>query len=78
MRRQLFYDPSTLNQLTPRESIVLSAAKNDFPVNNIADSLCIPQPIVIRHLTNIVTKLYETDEYLAQKLRLSYELDSVH
>lgn len=75
MRRQLFYDPNTLRQLTPRESMVLSAAKNDQPVNDIADTLQIPQSTVVRHLSNIVNKLGETDKKLAHKLLFSYNLD---
>lgn len=76
MRRQLFYDPSTLKQLTPRETTVLSAAKKSQTVVDIAEDLQIPQPIVIRHLSNIIGKLYETDEKLARKLLFSYNLDS--
>jgi len=76
MRRTLFYDPNTLKQLTPRETIVLSAAKKKQTVGDIAEDLQIPQPIVLRHLSNIIDKLYETDVNLAQKLLFSYNLDS--
>jgi DNA-binding NarL/FixJ family response regulator len=75
MRRQLFYDPNTLNQLTPRETIVLSAAKNNQAIDDIAESLHIPQPIVIRHLSNIINKLRESDKNLAQQLLYSYNLN---
>lgn len=75
MQRRLFYDPNTLRQLTPRESIVLSAAKNNQPVDDIADSLQIPQSTVMRHLSNIVNKLAETDKKLAHKLLFSYDVE---
>ncbi len=74
MRRQLFYDPNTLKQLTPRETTVLSAAKNEQPIDDIAESLHIPQSIVVRHLFNIITKLRESDHKLAQQLVYSYNL----
>ncbi len=75
MRRQLFYDPLTLRQLTPREATVLSAAKDNKTIDDIAESLCIAQPVVMRHLSNIVSKLHETDVKLEQKLLFSYNLD---
>ena len=75
MQRRLFYDPHSLRQLTPRESIVLSAAKNNQPVDDIADTLEISQSTVVRHLSNIVNKLHETDKKLAHKLLFSYDLE---
>lgn len=75
MQHSLFYDPNSLRQLTPRESMVLSAAKNNRPVGDIADSLQIPQSTVVRHLSNIINKLGETDKKLARKLLFSYNLD---
>lgn len=75
MRRQLFYDPSTLRQLTPRESTVLSAAKRNQPITDIANSLEIPQSLVVRHLSNIVDKINKTDQQLAHQLLFSYNLD---
>ena len=75
MRRQLFYDPNTLKQLTPRESTVLSAAKRNQPIRDIANSLEIPQTLVIRHLSNIVFKINETDQQLAHQLLFAYNLD---
>jgi FixJ family two-component response regulator len=75
MRRQLFYDPNTLRQLTPRESTVLSAAKRNQPVRDIANSLKIPQTLVIRHLSNIVHKINDTDQQLAHRLLFAYNLD---
>jgi DNA-binding NarL/FixJ family response regulator len=75
MKRQLFYDPTTLRQLTPRESTVLSAAKTNQPVREIANSLEIPQSLVIRHLSNIVNKINETDEPLANRLLFAYNLN---
>jgi len=78
MRRQLFYNPGTLNQLTPRETMVLSAAKSNRPVDVIAISLDIPQSLVIRHLSNIINKLQESDKKLAHQLLFSYNLDSGH
>ena len=78
MRRQLFYDPGTLNLLTPRETMVLSAAKRNRPVDVIAISLDIPQSLVIRHLSNIINKLQESDKKSAHQLLFSYNLDSGH
>lgn len=75
MQRRLFYDPNSLRQLTPRESIVLSAAKKNQPVDDIADTLQIPQSTVVRHLSNIVNKLAETDKKMAHKLLFSYNLE---
>jgi len=75
MQCRLFYDPLTLRQLTPRESIVLSAAKKNQPVDDIAKTLQIPQSTVVRHLSNIVNKLVDTDKKLAHKLLFSYKLD---
>ena len=75
MQCRLFYDPLTLRQLTPRESIVLSAAKKNQPVDDIAETLQIPQTTVVRHLSNIVNKLVDTDKKLAHKLLFSYKLD---
>lgn len=75
MRRQLFYDPSTLRQLTPRESTVLSAAKKNQPLDDIASSLEIPQSLVVRHLSNIVEKINHTDKQLAHQLLFAYNLD---
>jgi len=74
MRRQLFYDAGTQRQLTPRETIVLSAAKKYEPVDDIANSLHIPQSIVIRHLSNIITKLNESDQKLVNQLVFAYKL----
>jgi DNA-binding NarL/FixJ family response regulator len=78
MKRQLFYDPNTLRQLTPRESTVLFAAKSNKPLDDIAEALEIPQSIVIRHLSNIVDKITETDKQLARQLLFSYNLDHGH
>lgn len=75
MKRQLFYDPNTLKQLTPRESTVLSAAKRNQPLGDIANSLEIPQTLVVRHLSNIVEKINETDKQLAHQLLFAYNLD---
>lgn len=74
MRRQLFYDVSPHRQLTPRETIVLSAAKSYRPVDDIASLLHIPQSIVLRHLSNIVNKLNDSDEKLAHQLLFTYKL----
>jgi len=74
MKRQLFTDPNSLRQLTPRESLVLTAAKDYQPLDDIATSLNIPQSLVLRHLVNIVTKLRETDSRLAHQLRYAYNL----
>lgn len=78
MRRQLFYNPNTLQQLTPRESTVLSAAKKKQSLDDIAKSLSIPQTLVIRHLCNIVPKLHESDKELAHQLLYLYHLDTSH
>ena len=75
MRRQLFYDPNTLRQLTPRESTVLSAAKRNQPIRDIANALEIPQSLVIRHLSNIVFKINDSDQQLAHQLLFAYNLD---
>lgn len=75
MRQGLFYNTVFLKQLTPRESMVLSAAKKHQPVEVIANSLDIPQALVIRHLSNIVAKIYETDKQLAHQLLFVYNLD---
>mgnify|MGYP006302386785 CR=1 FL=1 len=78
MRRQLFYDPNTLRQLTPRESTVLSAAKKNQPLRDIANSLEIPPSLVARHLSNIVEKINDTDRQLAHQLLFVYNLDLGH
>ena len=75
MKRSLFYDPKIHRQLTPRESVVLTAARKNKPVDTIADSLSIPKSIVIRHLSNIAVKLNDTDKHLAKHLRYVYNLD---
>jgi DNA-binding NarL/FixJ family response regulator len=75
MRRQLFYDPNTLRQLTPRESTVLSAAKRNQPIGDIANALEIPQSLVVRHLSNIFLKINKTDQQLARQLLFAYNLD---
>lgn len=74
MRRQLFYETNGYRQLTPRETTVLMAAKNNKPVGDIASSLHIPQSIVIRHLSNIVSKLSDSDQNLAYQLGFAYNL----
>ncbi|MBG0783755.1 MAG: hypothetical protein H0S79_01500 [Anaerolineaceae bacterium] len=74
MRRQLFYDANTRQQLTPRETTVLSAAKKYKPVDDIASTLHIPQSIVIRHLSNIITKLNTSDQKLATQIVFAYDL----
>lgn len=74
MRRQLFYDSNTWQQLTPRETTVLSAAKNHKPVDDIANTLHIPQSIVLRHLSNIINKLNTSDQKLAHQLVYVYKL----
>ena len=76
MRRQLFYDPIALKQLTPRESTVLFAAKKNKPLDDIANALDIPQSLVVRHLSNIVTKLGSSDKNLAHRIFFSYHLES--
>ncbi len=76
MRRQMFYESPTQRQLTPRESSVLSAAKKHEPVGDIASTLHIPQSIVIRHLSNIVLKLNESDQNLAHQLVFAYNISS--
>ncbi len=76
MRRQLFYDPIALKQLTPRESTVLSAAKKNKPLDVIADDLDISNSLVARHLCNIVSKLDSSDKNLAQKILFSYHLEA--
>ncbi len=73
MRRQLF-DSEPHLQLTPRETIVLSAARKYEPVGTIANSLQIPQSIVLRHLANITKKLNMSDEKLAHQLVFTYDL----
>ena len=76
MRRQLYYDANTRQQLTPRETTVLSAAKNYKPVDDIANTLHIPQSIVLRHLSNIINKLNTSDQKLAHQLGYTYKLTS--
>lgn len=76
MRRQLFYDPIALKRLTPRESTVLSAAKKNKPLGDIAHALDIPRSIVVRHLSNIVTKLDSSDQNLAHQILFSYHLEA--
>lgn len=77
MKRQLFYDPNSLRQLTPRESMVLSAAKRNQPIREIANSLDISQSLVVRHLSNIIYKINESDQQLAHQLLFSYNLDNI-
>lgn len=74
MRRQLFFEKSSYTQLTPRETVVLSAAKNNETVSQIASTLDVPQSIVFRHLTNIVGKLNNSDQKLAHQLTFAYDI----
>lgn len=74
MRRQLVFEKSSYNQLTPRETLVLSAAKQNEPVSAIASSLQVPQAIICRHLSNIVTKLNDSDQSLAHQLTFLYNI----
>lgn len=76
MKRQSLYDADTQQQLTPRETIVLSAAKKSKPVDDIASALHIPESIVLRHLSNIIGKLYISDQKLAYQLVYDYKLPS--
>ncbi len=76
MRRQLFFEKTSYNQLTPREITVLSAAKKNEAVSAIADNLQVPQAIVFRHLTNIINKLDSSDENLAHQLTFTYHISS--
>ncbi|QRN83793.1 hypothetical protein JR338_03285 [Chloroflexota bacterium] len=76
MRRQLFFEKTSYNQLTPREISVLSAAKNNEAVSAIADNLHVPQSIVFRHLTNIINKLDSSDAKLAHQLTFAYHISS--
>ena len=76
MRRQLFFEKSSYNQLTPREIMVLSAAKKNEAVSEIADSLQVPQSIVFRHLTNIINKLDGSDQKLAHQLTFTYHISA--
>jgi len=76
MTQQVFFNPNTLNQLTPRENFVLTAAKENESVPAIADSLDIPQSIVLRHLSNIIEKINDSDQNLAHQLLFSYNLDT--
>jgi len=75
MKRQLFYDPSSLNQLTPRETIILLAVKDNHSLDEIAQSLGIPQSLVTRHLSNIINKLSESDQDLVEELLFSFHID---
>lgn len=75
MKRQLFYDPSSLNQLTPRETIILLAAKDKHSLDEIAKSLDIPPSLVTRHLSNIINKLSESDQDLVEELLFSFHID---
>ena len=74
MRRQLFFEKTSYNQLTPRESLVLSAARKNEAVSEIANSLQVPQSIVFRHLANIISKLDGSDENLAHQLTFTYHI----
>ena len=74
MKRHMVFEKSSYNQLTPRESMVLSAAKDSEPVSEIAHSLHVPQSIVCRHLNNIVSKLSQSDQQLALQLTFNYDI----
>ena len=76
MRRQLFYDANTRQQLTPRETTVLSAAKNYNLWMILQILFHIPQSIVLRHLSNIINKLNSSDQKLAHQLVYAYKLTS--
>jgi DNA-binding NarL/FixJ family response regulator len=76
MTQQLFVDSNLVKQLTPRESVVLSAAKNNESVKTIAASLDIPKSIVLRHLSNIISKINDSDQLLAHQLIFSYNIDT--
>ncbi|MCB2203027.1 LuxR C-terminal-related transcriptional regulator [bacterium] len=70
----MIFEATTHRQLTPREVTVLSAAKKYKPVSDIASSLHIPQSIVMRHLSNIINKLNESDQQLARQIVYTYNL----
>ena len=74
MKRHLVFEKSSNNELTPRETLVLSAAKDYEPVSDIASSLHVPQSIVCRHLNNIVNKLNHSDQQLAHHLTFIYNI----
>lgn len=74
MKRHMIFEKSSYNELTPREIMVLSAAKDYEPVSEIASSLHVPQSIVCRHLNNIVTKLSQSDQQLAHQLTFNYNI----
>lgn len=74
MRRQMIFEATTHRQLTPREVTVLTAAKKYEPISDIASSLHIPQSIVMRHLSNIINKLNESDQKLAHQIVFAYNL----
>jgi DNA-binding NarL/FixJ family response regulator len=70
----MVFEKSSYNELTPRETVVLSAARDYEPVSEIASSLHVPQSIVCRHLNNIVNKLNQSDQQLAHQLTFNYDI----
>lgn len=74
MRRQLYFNANTRQQLTPRETIVLLAARKNKPVDDIANALHIPPSIVLRHLSNIINKLNVSDQNLAHQIVFTYKI----
>lgn len=76
MRRQLFENQPFLCELTPRETAVLSIARHSEPVDDIADTFHIPETIVLRHLSNIIGKLSQSDQKLAHQLLFAYNIST--
>ena len=76
MMKKLFIDTSTCRLLSPREELILNAAKNQLTELEIANTLNISQLTVSRHLLNIADKIFDTDQKLAHQLQHTYNLNA--
>jgi DNA-binding CsgD family transcriptional regulator len=74
MMKNLFSDTYTCRLLSPREELILNAAKNQLTEQEIANYLNISQKTVARHLLNITDKILDTDQNLAYQIKQKYKL----
>ncbi len=74
--KTLFSDMYSCRLLSPREQLILNAAKNRLSEQEIANDLNISRLTVTRHLMNITDKIFDTDQNLAHQLQHTYNLNA--
>lgn len=74
--KKLFSDTYTCRLLSPREQLILNAAKKQLTEQDIANNLNISRLTVTRHLINITDKIFDTDKNLANQLQHNYNLNT--